>query len=164
MKNVLLLSLLAGGISLMAVDAPPQSACPKSAESVTCPKVTTCPKEKSVTCSKVTTCPKQAVPAVATTAPATEKASVAANLENMGRGVVNLVTCSWEFPRCMLYWNARVPFWGFIQGAVNGVGCTTMRAFSGVTDILFLGFEPGTVFDENFRPYVWQSKWLPAEK
>ena len=83
------------------------------------------------------------------------------NLRNMGRGVVNIVTCVLEIPRCMVYRNCEMPFWGLIAGAVDGAGCTAMRAVTGVTDILFLGFDYGTAFNQSFRPYVWDSRWLP---
>lgn len=83
------------------------------------------------------------------------------NLRNMGRGVVNIVTCFLEIPRCMVYRNCEMPFWGLIAGAVDGTGCTVMRAVTGVTDILFLGFDYGTAFNRSFRPCVWDSRWLP---
>ena len=35
------------------------------------------------------------------------------------------------------------------------------NAVTGVTDILFLGFDYGTAFNRSFRPYVWESRWLP---
>ena len=75
--------------------------------------------------------------------------------------VVNIVTCVLEIPRCMVYRNCEMPFWGLIAGAVDGTGCTVMRAVTGVTDILFLGFDYGTAFNRSFRPYVWDSRWLP---
>ncbi len=83
------------------------------------------------------------------------------NLRNMGRGVVNVVTCFLEIPRCMVYRNCEMPFWGLIAGAVDGSGCAVMRAVTGVTDIMFLGFDYGTAFNQSFRPYVWDSRWLP---
>jgi putative exosortase-associated protein (TIGR04073 family) len=92
------------------------------------------------------------------TAPAQEENC---NLRNMGRGVVNIVTCALEIPRCMVYRNSEMPFWGLIAGAVDGAGCTAMRAVTGVTDILFLGFDYGTAFNQCFRTYVWESRWLP---
>ncbi len=97
-----------------------------------------------------------AVPA-AETAPEQESG----NLRNMGRGLVNIVTCALEIPRCMVYRNSEMAFWGLIAGAVDGTGCTVMRAVTGVTDILFLGFDYGTAFNRSFRPYVWESRWLP---
>ena len=96
-------------------------------------------------------------------APSGEASSGGGNLANMGRGLVNIVTCFLEVPRCMVYRNSEQPFWGLIAGAVNGVGCTAMRAVTGVTDVLFLGFDRGAAFDRSFRTYVWDSRWLPAE-
>ena len=49
------------------------------------------------------------------------------------------------------------------SGAVNGTGCTVMRLMTGVTDILTLGFDYGSVFNDDFRPFVWQSRWLPPK-
>ena len=83
------------------------------------------------------------------------------NLANMGRGLVNILTCFLEVPRCLVYWNCEKPIFGLIAGAVNGTGCTAMRLMTGVTDILTLGFDYGTVFNDDFRPFVWQSRWLP---
>ena len=83
------------------------------------------------------------------------------NLANMGRGLVNILTCFLEVPRCLVYRNCEKPIFGLIAGAVNGTGCTAMRLMTGVTDILTLGFDYGTVFNDDFRPFVWQSRWLP---
>ncbi len=84
------------------------------------------------------------------------------NLANMGRGVVNIGSCFLEVPRAMVYRNSEVPFWGFVGGAVEGVGLTALRAFTGVTDIIFLGFDKGLMFnDSTFEEYVWNSDWLP---
>ena len=82
--------------------------------------------------------------------------------DNMGRGAVNLLTCAAEMPRCMVYRNSQVPLWGFVSGAVEGVGCTVMRAFTGVTDLLFLGYGENPVFSPVFCEYVWDSAWLPS--
>ncbi len=95
-------------------------------------------------------------------APAVQQEESSNNFCNMGRGVVNVVTCFLEVPRCMVYRNSQVPFWGFVEGAVRGSGLTALRAFSGVTDILFLGFDYGKMYNEkDFQEYVWKSPWLP---
>lgn len=84
------------------------------------------------------------------------------NFANMGRGLTNLGTCFLEVPRCMVYRNSQVPFWGFVDGVVRGSGLTALRAFAGVTDVLFLGFDYGRMYNRtDFRDYVWQSPWLP---
>ncbi len=82
----------------------------------------------------------------------------------MGRGIVNICTCFLEMPRCMLYRHSEVPFWGLVGGAVEGVGCTVMRAVTGMTDLLFLGYDYGLVFNRDFCPEVWDSPWLPPRK
>ena len=65
--------------------------------------------------------------------PTAEESGWTRNLNNVGRGAANIVTCFLEIPRCMVYRNSQVPFWGFIDGAVRGSGLTVLRAFSGVT-------------------------------
>lgn len=95
--------------------------------------------------------------------PAEEETESSGNLANMGRGLVNILTCFLEIPRCLVYRNCEKPIFGLIAGAVNGTGCTAMRAMTGVADILTLGFDYGTTFDKSFRPYVWQSRWLPPK-
>ncbi|MDD3154215.1 MAG: hypothetical protein PHS41_05055 [Victivallaceae bacterium] len=85
------------------------------------------------------------------------------NGAHMWRGVVNICTCFFELPRCMILGNSRLPFFGFIGGAVEGVGLTGVRCFAGLTDVIFLGFDPGRIYSKNFAPYVWNSPWqLPA--
>ena len=84
------------------------------------------------------------------------------NFYNMGRGVVNIGTCWLELFRCMVYRNSEVPFWGFIAGAVEGSGLTGMRAFGGVTDFIFLGFDIGSIYNDKFQEFVWNSQWIPA--
>lgn len=87
------------------------------------------------------------------------------NWSNMGRGVANIGTCVLEVPRSMVYRNSELPLWGFIGGAVEGVGYTAFRAFSGVTDVLFLGFSESDCFNNTtFKEYVWESDWLPNQK
>ena len=61
----------------------------------------------------------------------------------------------------MVYRNSEVPFWGFIAGAVEGSGLTGMRAFGGVTDVMFLGFDIGSIYNDQFQDFVWNSKWVP---
>ena len=44
------------------------------------------------------------------------------NLCNMGRGLVNIVTCWMEVPRCLVYYNSQLPVLGAVVGAVQGAG------------------------------------------
>lgn len=80
-------------------------------------------------------------------------------LSRIARGLTNAITCPLEMPRNMILGNSQVPFWGFVAGTVNGVGYTAMRAFTGVTDVLFFGFDAGTAYDDDFREFVWESRW-----
>ncbi|QSH40095.1 hypothetical protein P0136_01470 [Lentisphaerota bacterium ZTH] len=90
--------------------------------------------------------------------PAAEKHS---HLYNIGRGITNIATCWLEVPRCMVYRNSQVPFWGFVAGSIEGVGTTAMRAFAGVTDVLFLGYDYGLVYDNQFGDFIWDARWQP---
>ncbi len=85
-------------------------------------------------------------------------------LSRIARGITNIATCPLEMPRCMVLGNSAVPFWGFVAGSVDGVGTTAMRAFSGVTDVLFFGFDAGTVYNDDFREFVWESRWQQPKK
>jgi len=85
-------------------------------------------------------------------------------LSRIARGLTNVATCPLELPRRMILGNSAVPFWGFVAGAVDGVGTTAMRAFSGVTDVMFLGFDAGTVYNDDFREFVWESRWQQPKK
>ena len=104
--------------------------------------------------------PAAAAPA-ATTETAPEESELDLHLYRVGRGFANLGTCFLEVPRCILLRNGEVPFWGAVSGAFEGVGCTGMRAFAGLIDVLFLGFDPGAVDHGSFRDFVWESSWLP---
>ncbi len=86
------------------------------------------------------------------------------NFYRIGRGFTNFGTCWLEVFRCMAYRNTQVPFWGFIAGAVEGSGLTGIRAFTGVPDILFLGYMPEPLFNDRFRDFIWNSPWQPPKK
>ena len=84
------------------------------------------------------------------------------NFANISRGVINIVTCAAEIPRGWVYEDSQMPFWGFISGTVVGSGLTVMRCFSGVADVITLGFNRADYFnDTNFQEFVWQSDWVP---
>ena len=92
---------------------------------------------------------------------AAETVTESSNLDHIGRGVTNLLTCYMEVPRCMLYQNSKVPLWGMIYGTLEGVCLTPLRAFGGVTDVVFLGYDPGLIYDNAALPdYVWESDWV----
>ena len=86
------------------------------------------------------------------------------NFANMTRGVINIATCAAEIPRGWVYEDSQMPFWGIISGSVVGSGLTIMRCFSGVADIITLGFNRADYFnDTNFQEFVWQSDWVPRD-
>ena len=87
------------------------------------------------------------------------------NLYNMGRGFVNIGTCWLEIPRCFIYHNSQVPVMGAVVGVVEGTGLTLVRAFSGVADIVSLGFMSDSIFESTFKfkEWVWESRWVPEE-
>jgi len=80
------------------------------------------------------------------------------------RGIVNLATCPLEIPRCMIYDNAKIPVIGLVGGAIEGTFMTLFRAFSGTADIVSLGFSEEGFHSNRFPDFIWNSKWLPAEK
>jgi hypothetical protein len=93
-----------------------------------------------------------------------EKYHDESNFFRIGRGIVNLITCWVEVPRCMLYQNSNIPILGLAIGAGQGGLLTGGRAISGVADVLFLGFDYGLIFSKEFPDFVWQAQWLPPEK
>lgn len=117
----------------------------------------------STICPKMGCLPTETAPMV-TIQKVEEPQKANNNFYNMGRGLTNVATCWMEVFRCMIYRNSQAPFWGFIAGAVEGSGMTAVRAFTGVTDILFVGFEPGNIFEPRFAEFVWQSPWIPEPK
>lgn len=86
------------------------------------------------------------------------------NLDNIARGLTNIVTCFLEIPRCIIVRNNEVPLFGFISGAVEGSGDTAMRAFSGVTDVALLGFLGKNIYGKGFPEFIWESNWKPAQE
>ena len=87
------------------------------------------------------------------------------NLCNMGRGLVNIVTCFLELPRCLIYYNSQVPVMGAVVGACQGAGLTAVRAFAGVADFASFGFMTDSIYEScfDFNEYVWESRWVPKQ-
>ncbi len=108
--------------------------------------------------------PKQEQPPVCAADGESGESALNLHAYRVGRGLANLVTCFLEVPRCVLLRNGEVPFWGAVSGAFEGVGCTGMRAFAGLIDVLFLGYDPGAVYHGVFRDFVWESPWLPPRE
>ena len=92
-----------------------------------------------------------------------ECSGVEHNLYNMGRGLVNVVTCWLEIPRCFIYHNSQVPVMGAVVGVCEGVGFTAVRAFAGVADFISLGFMTDSIYEgtHEFKEWVWESRWVP---
>lgn len=91
-----------------------------------------------------------------------EESSSGNNFANMGRGLVNILTCFLEVPRCLVYRNGQVPVLGLVAGACEGAGLTGVRAFAGVADFLSFGFMPDAIYRVNadFHEWVWDSPWV----
>ncbi|MBE6402447.1 MAG: hypothetical protein IKD10_08425 [Lentisphaeria bacterium] len=87
------------------------------------------------------------------------------NFSNIGRGLVNVVTCWMEVPRCLVYHNSQVPVLGLVVGACQGAGFTAIRAFAGVADILSFGFMSDSIYTSchGFDEWVWDERWVPHE-
>lgn len=85
------------------------------------------------------------------------------NLANMGRGVVNVVTCWLEVPRGLIYHNSQLPVLGLVVGACQGAGFTAIRAFAGVADIASFGFMSDSIYKSchGFEEWVWDARWVP---
>ena len=88
------------------------------------------------------------------------------NLYKMGRGLVNIVTCWVEVPRCLVYYNSQVPVLGLVVGACQGVGFTAIRAFAGVADFVSFGFMSDSIYEtcHGFDEWFWEERWLPGKK
>ncbi|MFA7231379.1 MAG: hypothetical protein WC071_08920 [Victivallaceae bacterium] len=82
----------------------------------------------------------------------------------LGRGIANISTCWLEIPRCTVYDNKEIPFFGLIVGIPEGAIFTVVRAFTGVYDILSFGFSGNALHGKSFPDFIWQSNWLPPEK
>ncbi len=80
-----------------------------------------------------------------------------------GRGLVNIATCWLEIPRCFVYDNAAVPFFGLIVFAPDGAFFTVTRVLAGAGDIITLGFI-GDVYTRRYPDFIWESNWLPPKK
>ncbi len=80
-----------------------------------------------------------------------------------GRGIINISTCWLEIPRCFVYDNAAIPFFGLIVFIPDGAFFTVTRVLAGVGDIITLGFI-GDVYTERYPDFVWESHWLPPKK
>ena len=93
---------------------------------------------------------------------AVEARSSGNNFANMGRGLVNILTCFLEVPRCLLYRNSQVPVLGVVAGACEGAGLTGVRAFAGAADLLSFGFMTDVTYrvNPNFHEWVWDSPWV----
>ncbi|MDD5697352.1 MAG: hypothetical protein PHH77_01930 [Victivallaceae bacterium] len=80
------------------------------------------------------------------------------------RGLSNICLCWLELPRCIIYDNYAIPFFGLLVGIPEGVLLTVVRAGSGIFDVISLGFSGNALYGKNFPDCIWQSKWKPVKK
>ena len=80
------------------------------------------------------------------------------------RGLSNISLCWLEIPRCAVYDNYKVPFFGLIVGIPEGAILTVARVGSGLVDVLSLGFSGNAIHGKRFPEYIWQAPWKPAKK
>jgi len=80
-----------------------------------------------------------------------------------GRGLVNVVTCWLEIPRCVVYDNAALPGVGILLGIPEGGFFTIARAGSGVTDLATFGLVGDTIHGNNFPDFITESRWFPPK-
>jgi len=81
-----------------------------------------------------------------------------------GRGLVNVSTCWLEIPRCVIYDNAAIPFFGVIVGIPEGALFTVARAVTGVADIVSFGFIGNAMYGRSYPDFIWDANWMPPEK
>ena len=86
--------------------------------------------------------------------------------EAFSRGIVNILTCWLDTPRCMINDNFIVlPGLGVITGAVKGPFYTLARLGAGSFDLLTFGALGNSLYNqETFPDYVWQADWVGGEK
>jgi len=82
----------------------------------------------------------------------------------MGRGLVNIVSCWLEIPRCVVYDNAALPGIGILLGIPEGAFFTVARAGSGSTDLVTFGLIGGAIHGNNFPDFITEARWLPRSK
>jgi len=80
------------------------------------------------------------------------------------RGLANVSTCWLELPRCAIYDNAEVPFFGLIVGIPEGTMFTVARALTGVADIISFGATGDSIYGKRYPDFVWEANWLPPKK
>lgn len=97
-------------------------------------------------------------------APAVEEESEDNPAVCFARGLSNVSLCWIEIPRCVVYDNYEVPFFGLLVGIPEGTILTVARIGSGLVDILSLGFSGNSLHSKKFPDYVWDAKWKPAKK
>jgi putative exosortase-associated protein (TIGR04073 family) len=123
---------------------------------------------KTVAPAPAVTVKQTPAPAVKTVAQPAKKAEAEESSINpafgFGRGLANIATCWLELPRCVIYDNAQIPFFGLLVGIPEGAIFTVARAFTGVFDIATLGFSGDALHGKSFPDFVWESKWMPAKK
>ena len=86
--------------------------------------------------------------------------------EAFSRGIVNILTCWLDTPRCMINDNFIVlPGLGVITGAVKGPFYTLGRLGAGTIDLFTFGALGNSLYNqETFPDYVWQADWVGGEK
>jgi len=83
--------------------------------------------------------------------------------QNICRGVVNMLTCWVEVPRCFWIETIRNPYYGSVVGLMSGSFLTVGRAFGGVSDVVTLGLTGPGIYGEGFPEFVWQSRWTATD-
>jgi len=86
--------------------------------------------------------------------------------EAFSRGIVNILTCWLEIPRCIINDNFIVlPGLGVITGAIKGPFYTVGRMGTGLIDFVTFGSLGNSLYNqENFPDYVWDADWLGKEE
>lgn len=81
------------------------------------------------------------------------------------RGLANTLLCWVEIPRNLTYNVVKNPFYGFVEGSINGslLGC--VRLFGGLSDTLTLGLSGQGIYPKiNMKDSVFEEQFLPKNK
>ncbi len=82
----------------------------------------------------------------------------------VARGLSNLCCCWLEIPRCAIYDNSVVPFFGILVGIPEGSLFTVARVGTGLLDVLSFGTTGDSMHGKSFPDFVWQANWLPPSE
>ena len=119
-------------------------------------------------CIGISSMAQEAKPTTEAAKPAAKASTEYQGLDNpgacMARGLANVATGWVEIPRCAIYDNSAVPFFGLLIGIPEGAFFTVARTLTGTLDIVSFGFTRDGMHGKSFPDFVWQARWIaPSE-